>query len=225
MGSTEIVGEGRTYSIDLDLWLDDAGRLFIKNEFDPGNHVWIDISGDFWSVKTNTSYQIDWRKLSFPQPIESGFKRYLKAKLRINAPRFLGGAESAMNNISALLDKDIKSFSDFHMDTFTGLWKEMVPHYASWLREAYSWLAENDEPGTSYSIASKLKGMKIRNEVRSLKDVLNWHPTKGALTQEEEEQLKLQRQNSVGLFNLLINMLLTIYMSNNCITVCFEYLV
>jgi len=189
MECVEVVENGKTYNSELDVWIDKAGCMFVKNEFDPGDHQWIDVAGHRWSAVESTHW-IDWDDLGLPVFIERAFKRYLRFKLRINAPQYLKASRYALQDFSRLLMSNEKTLSDLSMAFFARIWSEMIPHYASWVREAYVWFASHGEDGAKASIAYKLRCMKVRHDVRPLKDVLNWHPTKGALTQEEEMLLR-----------------------------------
>lgn len=196
MGSVEIVEDDKTYDPDHDVWIDASGCMFVKNMFDPSAPEWIGVSGYRWSVTVDKEYWIDWDDLSLPNALKEPFKRYLRAKLHQNAPKFLDGSRHALVNLSQFLKPDEKSFSDLSIVALVRLWSEMNPYYASWLREAYSWLLGQGEKGVTASVAAKLKGMKVRNDVRLHRDVLNWHPTKGALTKEEETLLRSAIESS-----------------------------
>lgn len=198
MGSVEIIEGGKEYDSESDVWVDKLGRTFIKNEFDPNSHKWITVGSTYWHYEGLANNWIDWEELNLPLAIEKAFKRFLHYKLRRNALQYIKASRYALQNFSQFLTTNERHLSDLSISFFVRIWSNLIPHYASWVREAYSWLASHGEEGATASIAIKLKGMKVRKEVRLLKDVLNWHPLKGALTQEEEVILRnsIERRNS-----------------------------
>jgi hypothetical protein len=68
--------------------------------------------------------------------------------------------------LGSILKPDCVGLSDLKMNEINIIWSNMTPHYASLFRELYRNLANKNIGGASQSIASKLKGMKARNEVR-----------------------------------------------------------
>lgn len=190
MGSFEIIEDDKTYDPENDVWVDKSNHIFVKNQRDYYSPIFIDITGDVWTFCNLGTGYIDWSKLELPKEIEIAFKIAIKNKLKTVSYGYLNKCRLMLREFSYNLDPTIKSFEDIKMTMVNSLWQKMSPAYLSFFRELYTYFANNEICGASQVIANKIKGMKVRNEVRMLKDVLNWHPTKGALTQEEETLIK-----------------------------------
>jgi len=190
MGSLKITQDNKIYDSENDTWTDQQGHNFIKNLFDPENPIFIDISYKKW-VFTQSDYgYIDWYEIDLPENIESAFKVAIKIKLKKVSFGYLNKCRLMLIELKNNLNVEVNDLSDLKMSDINIIWQNLTPSYLSFFRELYTVLANKSIGGASQVIAIKLKGMKARNEVRMLKDVLNWHPTKGALTQEEEKLLR-----------------------------------
>lgn len=185
-----MIEDNKIYDAGNNVWKNESGRIFIKNVFDPDIPVFVDITGDLWSFVYLGEGYIQWNDLSLPDSIESAFKVAIKSKLKSVSYGYLNKCRLMLSEFSKLLKPERQSLSEITMSEINSIWKKMSPNYRAFFRELYTYLADIEESGASYVIASKLQGMKARSEVRSLKDVLNWHPTRGALTQDEEKILR-----------------------------------
>jgi len=190
MGSIEIIEGGKTYSSEFDVWIDELGREYVKNEFHIDAPVFIDVSGQRWVFGNSGSYFIDWDELSLPGSIEKAFQIVVKKKLRVSSINYISKCRLMLAELKAALKPEQRSLSDLRMPDVVLIWNSMTTGYRSFFRELYVKLVAYEVEGASFAIAKKLGGMKARNEAHVLKDVLNWHPIKGALTQEEEAILR-----------------------------------
>jgi len=190
MGSTKIVQDNKTYDPENDVWVDQLGHIFIKNQFDLETPIFIDISTQKWIFSGSGMGYIDWSNTGLPSSIESAFKIAIRKKLKKVRHGYLDQCRLMIGQFKANIGSEITDLSDLKMPDIIIIWQNMNPHYASIFRELYRNLANQGIGGASQVIAIKLKGMKVRNDTHMLKDVLNWHPTKGALTQEEEKLLR-----------------------------------
>lgn len=190
MASVEIIQDNKKYDSKNDVWVDKTGHSFIKNQFDPSDPVFVDISTQLWIFNCSGGGYIDWSELSLPKDIELAFKLAIKKKLKRVGYGYLNICRLMLAEFSVNLDSSSNNLSDLKMPDIYLIWQKLTPSYLPYLRELYTNMAHQNIGGASTVIAAKLKGMKTRNEVHMLKDVLNWHPTKGALTQEEEKILR-----------------------------------
>jgi hypothetical protein len=190
MSNTEIIEDNKTYDPMHDLWIDKHGHISVKNQFDPNAPVFIDISGQYWVLRNLGQGVIDWDELHLPKAIESAFKTAIRKKLKRSSYRYLENCRLMLKEFSASLDRKHVSLSELKMSDINMIWQNMSPAYRPYFRELYTNLANGNIGGANQVIAAKLKGMVARNEVLALNHVLNWHPTKGALTLEEETILR-----------------------------------
>ena len=190
MERIEIIEDDKTYDSKNDVWVDKFNNIYIKNQFDPNLTVFINISEQRWVYSRSGTGYIDWDELQLAKEIKASFKIAIRKKLKTVSFSYLSCCRLMLAELGSILKPDCVGLSDLKMNEINIIWSNMTPHYASLFRELYRNLANKNIGGASQSIASKLKGMKARNEVRMLRDVLNWHPTRGALTQEEEILLR-----------------------------------
>lgn len=187
MESINITEDDKTYEPERDIWLDEYNHLFVKNQYDPSiAPVFVDISGQHWIFRSLGEGYINWTNLGLPSSIETAFKIAIQKKLKHVNYKYLNECRFMLSELKVELKPNFVSLSDLKMPDIHMIWNNMTAGYRSYFRSLYSYLASQNIGGASQVIAAKLKEMKARDEVRALKNVLNWHSTKGALTQEEE---------------------------------------
>jgi Phage integrase family len=190
MSYLKIIDGNKTYDPNQDVWIDENGRMFVKNQFDPNDHIFVDISDQRWILKRLGEGEIDWDELCLPYDIEVAFKIAIRIKLKRVSCGYLNKCRLMLAEFGRQLNPDCRSLVELKMSDINKIWQNMTPYYLSFFRSLYSYLASQNIGGASITIAAKLKEMNARHDVRSLKDVLFWHPTKGALTQAEEIVLR-----------------------------------
>lgn len=185
MESTAIIIQGKTYDAGVDLWVDERGAHYVKNEFDPERPIFICVSGSEW--RSNRHY-INWQQLGLPDAINTAFQQAIKEKMSVNSASYLNKCRLMLAETAKEFQR-ITTLSELDMSDIVRIWGRLTVSYRPFFRELYTWMANNGSGGASRAIAMKLKEFKARNEVRLLKDVLNWHPTRGSLTREEDDLL------------------------------------
>jgi integrase len=192
MGNLELIELNKTYDSRLDLWIDEIGGMFVKNQHDPKSPVYINISSQKWIFKNLGIGQesIDWDELDLPKDIDSAFKIAVRAKLKRASYRYPKHCRLMLLEFKAFLKPGCVSLSELKMSDMNLIWQKMKPANRPYLRTLYSILAKHNVHGACHMIAAKLKRMNAREKEHPLKHVFNWHPTKGALTQEEENVLR-----------------------------------
>lgn len=180
-----------TYSPDSDLWKDDFGNLFIKNEFVPEKPLWIDITSTVWNVSYGgVNNTVDWELLEkFPQFL-AAFQEVACSKLKINSASYLGKIKQLVAALVPLLDRTWNDFSDISATELADIWEQLNPSCKIMLREFYTQMATLRIGGAKPDIAIEIKHWLARNNTQSLRDVLQWHETRGALTSAEEKVLR-----------------------------------
>jgi len=181
----------KIYNPEIDLWIDGSGNEFIRNEFDVHNPIWIPISEDVWSVPYGGNVlKIDWTVLDQKPFFKSAFKAVAKLKMESNSAAYLSKINNLISALSALLDNAWEDFSDIPADAMVTLWSKMHASNRIILREFLQNMSSLEIGGASSDLAYEVKLWKARSEVQTLKDVLQWNKTRGALIFQEEELLR-----------------------------------
>jgi len=190
MGCFEIT-PGMEYSPETDLWTDAQGSLFVKNEFEPENPNWLGISSSFWSIShQGSSHYIQWDSIAIPEGLLVPIKTATMHKMKICSPHYLGMTRSALANLQQLVCSKWKDFSDIDTSDMAIIWQGLNERYRVYFRELYRTMVDLGIGGARSDILFEMKHWKARNELLFLRDVLQWHVTKGALTSSEEKVLR-----------------------------------
>ncbi|TCS40087.1 tyrosine-type recombinase/integrase [Reinekea marinisedimentorum] len=176
-----------TYIPEYDHWTNERGNLFIKSEFDPGSPVFIDVSSDYWEF----GGYINWAEIDLPIILKDAAKAVLKQKLKSVSSHYVDKYRLMLEDIASNIKSDHIAFDASDTNRVLHIWESLkTPSNRIFFREMYGQMAKAGMLDAKNSIYLKLKQTKARKNVRSLKDVLNWHPTKGALTPEEENLIR-----------------------------------
>ncbi len=176
------------YIPDIDLYTDESGNRFVKNEFKPEDPVYIGVDGDEWV----TSYKGVTQRCLFsvlPTTLRDGAQAYLCDKLKTNAPSYLSKFHNTIQWLSAALPGNIENYEDLGIGDWIEMWEEAPASYRTFLREFYSWLAMRSDSDAMRQIAAELNLWKARNNTRTLRRVLDWDTKHGAFTSDETEVL------------------------------------
>lgn len=183
------------YLPDIDLYEDDAGNRFIKNEFMPETPVFITVAGNVWEA----SYKGIQHRCVFsvlPDALRDDAKAYLRHKLKSNSPAYLSKFHQANRSFARLLPTDVRRYEDVTIDDWLEIWEETPSDYRSVYREFYTWLSMRSDSEPFHQLAAELRLWKARNNTRSLRRVLDWDPKYGAFTSDESEVLLRLLQSS-----------------------------
>ena len=185
------------------LFYDDEGISYIKNEYDPENPVYIKVEGNVWEcIADGQRYYCDWSHIdSFPELCEV-FKEVSIAKLsNENSPGYLQKIRLMSNR---LIEEGKKAKIDFNKDfsvidskKWSKVWKRMTPNNRSTFRAYYQIMALEEMHGAKYEFAQELERWNARKEVVLLKYVVMWHPTRGAFTSLEWEQVRRYLESDI----------------------------
>lgn len=190
-----MVGTELTLELKSGLWIDERGRRFVRNEFDPSAPVLIDITTDEWYCSYQGRYHtLRWNRIKLPEPVKLAFRQVSQIRLRTSAPSSLTKLNSDLRGISAALlavDPD----SSWDLDTVAAdrwalVWKLLRPGSRTTLRTLYAACARLGLTGARKDFAAELKLWKARHDLNHLRDVLQWCPKYGALTSSEQEILR-----------------------------------
>lgn len=179
------------YLPELDVFLGDDENYYVKNEFDPENPIFINVTGDVWSANyKGEAYSINWSEINLDENVIQEFKYLAKEKLKKNALKYMVNFKHTLIKVSEVTSNTWTSFSDLSMEDFLKIWEHLIPHYRSYFREWYIYFAENNILGADIRMAREIETWKARKEHLHLKDVLYWDKEKGSLTRQEERILR-----------------------------------
>lgn len=176
------------------LFHDTGGRSFVRCEFDPRDPVWIDVSSNVWTARyAGSLHSFDWSD-DISQAMLPDLQALIKGRLRKSSPHYLRKAGHALRTFfkaareaGADLQKD---FSKLDAPSFLKIWDLMTSDARSIMRSIYEECADKNILGADYAIAREIKTWKARSEVVSLREVVHWHPEKGAFTAAEWELVR-----------------------------------
>lgn len=190
MGCSE-VAKDMIYDPERDIWSNSTGKVFIKNEFVPGNPEWIDISTPIWSVSYHGKYlAIDWNIIEHKPRFLEALQIIAKEKLKSNSLAYIAAIKQLVVNVTPMLSKPWQDFGDISISDFLYIWDNLTSNCRTFLREFYSQMVDMEIGGAKSDIAYELAQWKARNDLQILRDVLTWHETRGALTSSEEKVLR-----------------------------------
>ncbi|MBS0193858.1 MAG: hypothetical protein JSR34_06400 [Proteobacteria bacterium] len=177
------------------LWRDDHGGQFILCEFEPERPVLISVSEDEWrATYAGNDCRIDWKRLDLPDCLAAPLKDLLKISFRKQAASSLASLDWTLRDfIQACHSADVDFSGGFRAigaAQWRLVWKRMHSYPRTRIREIYRQLANRTLGGASQLIAAEMKGWKARNEVKTLRHVLEWDTKRGALTTAELEVVR-----------------------------------
>lgn len=180
-----------TYNTVKDIWINNAGNEFIKNEFDPNCPIFIKISSEKWSASYNGSiFDIDWKEININYQLKDILKKVISEKLKHCAASYLSKSKQTLIQLSSVLSPECCSLEYLTIIDLSKIWLKLLPTNRSYFREWYRVLAHTQKDSTSLQKAREMESWNAREDILNLRDVLNWHETRGALTSEEEFALR-----------------------------------
>lgn len=186
-----IIESTMIYDPDHDVWKDEKGRNYIKNEFKPWDPVFIDITRPDWRFSYRGQYWvIDWKRIKYKPGFYQCFQSIAKSKLKKNSFAYANYTEYMLRCLAPLLKDSWYDFSDLSVIDLVDIWKKINSYARSALREYYTQMALSNIGGARCDIAIEMKSWKARSELTFLRDVLQWHETRGALVSSEEKILR-----------------------------------
>ena len=187
---------GKTYDPEKDVWTDKYDHEYIKNEFDTNNPIWIQISSPMWiATYMGSVKQLNWNDIHLPEKIKTDYREYLKHILRSKAACVLDQYRRMLSGISANMKTTHLCIGDITIVEWAEIWQVLRPGYRSYLRESYGYFAKHSIGGAQMDVYYEMQTWKARSELSGLRDVLQWHETRGALTLEEEKVLRNSLEN------------------------------
>ena len=179
------------YVPEKDIFIKDNGDCYIKNEFDPKDPIFINITNNVWITNyKGEAYSIDWSAIDLNERVLKEFRNLAQEKIKRNTIKYMVNFKHILWKVSEVTSNKWSSFSEFDVQDLLKIWEYLIPHYRSYFREWYVYFAENNILGADIRMAREMQTWKARREHLHLKDVLYWHKEKGALTRQEERILR-----------------------------------
>lgn len=187
MESTEL-----TEDFESGLFQHADGRSFVRCEFDPDNPVWIEVSTDAWTAQyAGSQHRFDWNEVDAASTLRSQLQNLVQARLRTSSPHYLPKIGNALRSFfekSREANLNIRDdFSKLNAPQLLIIWDLMTPGARSLFRSVYTECADKGIAGAKHALAREIKSWKARSDIIQLREVVHWHPEKGAFTAAEWE--------------------------------------
>lgn len=175
------------------LFEDDAGRWFVRCDFNPEAPVWIDVSQDEWVAQyAGTKYKLSWSKLDLPDKLALPLRQVIQERLKSRSPSYLAQVNSGLKDfIAAAKGIDLsEGFSHVSSSAWLKIWGGMKRGGRTVIRSLYIHLTNRHLAGADHSIAIEMKRWRARNNTVTLSNVREWNVVTGAMTAAEDEVLR-----------------------------------
>lgn len=179
----------KTYDPENDVWRDVYGGVYVKNNFDVNNAVFIEVTSDLWIFRSKGIGYINWLEINFHKNLQDSFKLVVIKKLKTHSYGYLEKCRLMLCELALVIDKECSCLSLLTMGDIYTIWSKLTRSSRSIFRELYINLADMEICGASKVIALKLRDIKARENVIALEKVQMWDPIAGALTRDEENAL------------------------------------
>jgi len=181
----------KDYNPEDDTWVDDLGRKYIMNQANPDQPQWLDITEPCWFLShQGKMHYIDWERIDLPTGLLHPLKAVVAEKMKNSAPGYLSAARNVLELFVELANPAWSDFGDVSAADFARVWSGLNDGYRSYFREMYRHMASLGIGGARADIVLEIKHWKSRKDTQVLRDVLQWHETRGALTSTEEKVLR-----------------------------------
>ena len=169
---------------------DKEGAIFVRCMADPGNPIFIDVSGEVWcAVWRGKVSTIDFSKYKLPHKIIEATKGYLKEKLEKMAPVMISAVAAMLNKLSLQWDENWLSFRELGLVDFRNIWLGFNSDSRYCLRRLYKYCAQNSLVGADDEVCVELDSWAARTR-KYYKEIMEWDEVFGALTSDETELLR-----------------------------------
>lgn len=184
------LNDEKIYDPIKNVWTDNQGRKFIKNEFNPDSPIWIDISTSRWSVDyLGKVFSIDWNEFDLRPEIVSPINTIVIDKLNKLAPSYISIVK---NTLFSFQKASGRYWEDFNVSTndFHKMWEKIGTSYRPHIRVFYQDMANRGLGSARPDLAHEIDSWIARSKVKVLPLVRQWDPKAGALTSSEEQALR-----------------------------------
>ena len=181
------------YNVSLDLWGDDSGALYIKNEYDITNPGFINVTTPKWSALwKGRLFTLNWSEINLPLDIKEPIYSYVQEKLKSGkvALTYIGEMDQLLRKLNISWPTECKNFADFNINLFLAIWENLKAHNRSNFRQLLTDLSMSQYNLIDEKLVIRINSWKARNNVKTLKEVIEWDPKTGSLTSAELAQIR-----------------------------------
>lgn len=180
------------YDVSLDLWVDESGARYIKNEYDKTNPGLINVTTQVWSaVWKGRLLKLNWDEINLPPDIKNPIYSYISQKLKSGkvALTYMEGISLLLRNLNNYWPAECKEFKNLNLNLFLDIWNKLKSSKSSF-RQLLTDLSHSQYNLVDEKLVIRINSWKARSNVKTLKEVVEWNPKTGSLTSAELAQLR-----------------------------------
>lgn len=178
-----------TYDEASGFWID-GGCRYIKNEFDPGKPVYIEILRNRWTgIWNHQSYFLYWPS-EIDQSLREVISGFWKCELRYHAISILPKYGSVLRSICEVGGRSTKIEDLLDSERLKPIWDGTKEHNRSFLRVLVKELHQRHAQPEIRPIELIIDGWKARKPQPLLSSILEWSPNTGSMSSSELETLR-----------------------------------
>ena len=162
----------------------------IVNTFDELNPVEIQL-GDTWRCEWyGTSVALFWSEIDLPEGMLREAQSWAMREITKRAPTMLVQLGLSLRKLAILREPHWRSFADISQTKWLLMWDEFNRETLTPLRHIFLRVACRSKRQDAMETAIFLKRKQLPKNRTPLADVLEWHPTKGALLLQEYDLMR-----------------------------------
>lgn len=174
------------------LWLRSDGAKFIRNEFRPDQHVWIDVSTDAWTFSFGgLAVRMNWLAGGLPRSLIDDLQTLARVHVRTKAPTWIQSLRRLLPALSRLADTESIDLSSglgsLSAAQWLRIWEGLTFESRQTLRFLYREMVDASMQGARLEIVQELDEWIAWPQPDGMHDVLTWNVQRGALTSAEAE--------------------------------------
>ncbi|MBR9972913.1 site-specific integrase [Magnetospirillum sulfuroxidans] len=181
------------YDPESDYWVADTGERFIKNVFREESPIWILAGSTEWRTRyQNVTHILSWPP-QLPEEFSSAARLIVHQRMKKRCPSSLQKYDLLLNSLARIKGKYGPSIDLVELSAITSIeliWAELNASDRITFREFYRNLTDRNLCGATRYVADRITGWKARNDIQTLRAVLQWDPDAGALSTSELEVLR-----------------------------------
>lgn len=177
------------------IWLRSDGAKFIRNEFRPERHVWIDVTTDVWTFSFGgSSHRIDWLAGGLPRSLIDDLQSLARVHVRTKAPTWAHNLRRLLPALSNLANAEGVDLSiglgSLSTAQWLRVWEGLSFEGRTMIRSMYREMVDASMQGARQEIAQELDEWIAWPQTEGLLDVVTWNEQKGAFTSAEAELVR-----------------------------------
>lgn len=185
-----------SYCPQRDCWSDQSGRLYIRNEHNQNNIVWIEAHSQKWStISDGRTCSIDWNSFKLPETILEVYRQYVITSLKLRSPAYITACKVMLDKLSRCWNPSWNDYQNLGIKDYSDIWSKLDTKSRSVFRKSYSYFVSECIAGANYLVSKEIRLWHSRKTEYRLKKVLMWDSKQGALISKEVDVLKQTLEN------------------------------